>query len=235
MKGIFDSNISIVVVELYSINLNCGDKNMIQIRLFQNGDEKAVSDVIRSTLRISSSKDYPADFIQKNIDSHSPEIIRQRAKDSHFYVAVDDDNIIGCGGITGYWGSSTESYILSVFVLPQYQGKGVGRSIVETLETDDYFQRAWRTEIGASITAVDFYRHMGYTYKNSITTPDEYGTVRMEKKVCPCKRTKCPRHNNCDACREHHHNDHHKKITRCEKLQEKEQKRLKEGQNPQGN
>ncbi|MDY5030930.1 MAG: GNAT family N-acetyltransferase [Blautia sp.] len=32
--------------------------------------------------------------------------------------------MIGCGGITGYWGSVDESYVLSVFVLPEYQGKG---------------------------------------------------------------------------------------------------------------
>ena len=90
--------------------------------------------------------------------------------------------MIGCGGITGYWGSETESYLVTVFVLPAYQGRGIDRMMIETLEADEYFHRAWRTEVGSSLTAVSFYRKMGYEFKNEITTPDEYGTVRLEKR-----------------------------------------------------
>ncbi|MGN1305744.1 MAG: alpha-L-fucosidase [Oscillospiraceae bacterium] len=75
------------------------------VRKFRKGDENAVSDIIRTTLYVSNSKDYPTDFIEENIKSHSPEVIVPRAAESHFYVAVDGRKIIGCGGITGYWGS----------------------------------------------------------------------------------------------------------------------------------
>lgn len=154
----------------------------ISVRPFQRGDEFEVSAVICETLRISNAKDYPADFIEENIESHSPEVIVGRAEKSHFYVACDREKIIGCGGITGYWGSTEESYLLSVFVLPEYQGRGIGRRIVETLEKDGFFARAWRTEVGSSITAVDFYRKLGYEFKNGITAPDEYHVVRLEKR-----------------------------------------------------
>ena len=66
-------------------------------------------------------------------------------------------------------------------VLPEYQHCGIGRKIIETLEADEYFKRAWRTEAGSSLTAVDFYRRLGYQYKNNVTTPDEFGVVRLEK------------------------------------------------------
>lgn len=36
---------------------------------------------------------------------------------------------------------------------------------METLEQDDYFFRAKRIEIPASITAVKFYKKFGYDYK----------------------------------------------------------------------
>lgn len=153
----------------------------ISLRKFRKGDESAVSKVICTTLAVSNRKDYPPDFIEENIKSHSPQIIASRAAESHFYVALDGRKIIGCGGITGYWGSDTESYLLSVFVLPEYQGRGIGRRIIEALEADEYFRRAWRTEVGSSLTAVDFYLRMGYKYKNNITAPDEYGVVRLEK------------------------------------------------------
>ena len=54
--------------------------------------------------------------------------------------------------------------------------------IIEALEADEYFLRAWRTEVGSSLTAVNFYRKMGYEYKNGVTAPDECGTVRLEKR-----------------------------------------------------
>ena len=57
------------------------------------------------------------------------EAIREQAKEAHFYVACDGDRVIGCGGITGYWGSKTESYLVSIFVLPGIRAAGsAGRS-----------------------------------------------------------------------------------------------------------
>lgn len=153
----------------------------IAVRKFRNGDEAAVSYVIRTTLAVSNLCDYPPEFIKDNIESHSPEVMAKRAAESHFYVALDGEKIIGCGGITGYWGSTTESYLVSIFILPEYQRRGVGRRIVETLEADEYFIRAWRTEVGSSLTAVNFYRKMGYEYKNGVTAPDEFGVIRLEK------------------------------------------------------
>ncbi len=153
----------------------------ISIRPFVNGDETEVSKVVCKTIAISNKNDYPPEFIEENVKSHSPEVIAERAKDAHFYVVCDGEKIIGCGGITGYWGSETESYLLTIFVLPEYQSMGIGRKIVETLENDEYFKRAWRTEVGSSITAVNFYRKMGYTFKNGVTTPDEFNVVRLEK------------------------------------------------------
>ena len=108
--------------------------------------------------------------------------MNNQAKEVHFYVVCDAEKIIGCGGITGYLGSTTESYLQTIFVLPDYQGLGLGRIIVETLENDEYFKRAYRIELGASITAVGFYKTLGYEFKNGIEEPNEYGVIQMEKR-----------------------------------------------------
>ena len=97
-------------------------------------------------------------------------------------MACDNKKIVGCGGLAGYWGSKTESYLLSIFVSPEYQGMGIGKRIVQIPENDEYFARVWRTEVGSSITAVDFYRKLGYDYKNGITTSGEYDVIRLEKR-----------------------------------------------------
>ena len=68
-----------------------------------------------------------------------------------------------------------------ILLLPECQGKGVGRKIIETLERDEYFIRAKRVEVPASITGAGFYRKLGYEYKNGIDHPDEERLYRLEK------------------------------------------------------
>ena len=153
----------------------------MEIRRFREEDAKEVSEVIRTTIRISNTKDYPVELMDELIASETPAAVLGRASWTHFYVALDKGKIIGCGAIGPYWGKEDESSLFTIFVLPEYQGKGVGRSIIDTLEKDEYFIRAKRIEIPASITGVPFYLKMGYHYKNGITTPDEEHLIRLEK------------------------------------------------------
>ena len=51
----------------------------------------------------------------------------------------------------------------------------------ETLEKDEYALRAKRIEVAASITGLEFYRKMGYDYKNGVDVPDEELLYRLEK------------------------------------------------------
>lgn len=151
------------------------------ISRFKEEQAKEISDLIRTTIRISNTKDYPLELMEQLIESETPEHVIERASWTHFYVAQDEGWIVGCGAIGPYWGKEDESSLFTIFVLPEYQGKGIGRSIIETLENDMFFLRAKRIEIPASITGVPFYLKMGYHYKNGITTPDEEHLIRMEK------------------------------------------------------
>ena len=153
----------------------------MEIRLFEPKDAEETAQVIAETLRVSNSRDYPEEYIEHTIATHSAEDLKKAAKERHMYVVCDGDRIIGTGGIAGYWGSLTESILLTIFVLPEYQGKGVGRKIIETLEKDEYFLRARRIEIPASLTAVEFYRKMGYDYKNGYSEPEDGFLYRLEK------------------------------------------------------
>ena len=153
----------------------------ITIRLLEEGDAEKVSELIRTTISISNKKDYPEELMDQLIAVETPEHVLERASWTHFYVAEKDDAIIGCGAIGPYWGKEDESSLFTIFVNPEYQGKGVGRLIVETLEKDEYFLRAKRIEIPASITGIPFYLKMGYDYKNGITEPDEEHLIRLEK------------------------------------------------------
>ena len=153
----------------------------MNIRRFETADAEAVSALIIKTLRISNTKDYPAEFMEEWINIMQPQNILERAGWTHFYVVEDGDKIIGCGSIGPFWGKEDESGLFTIFVLPEYQGKGVGRLIMETLEKDEYFLRAKRIEIPSSITGCQFYRKFGYDYKNGIAELDEEHVYRLEK------------------------------------------------------
>lgn len=153
----------------------------MNIRIFEQTDALAVSELIRKTIRISNTKDYPLELLEALIDSETPQQVIERASWTHFYVAEEQKKIIGCGAIGPYWGKEDESSLFTIFVLPEYQGKGIGRVIIKTLENDEFFLRAKRIEIPASITGVPFYLKMGYHYKNGVSEPDEEHLIRMEK------------------------------------------------------
>lgn len=139
----------------------------MEIRRFRETDADAVAAVVAETVRVSNSRDYPPEYISELVKTHSAEVLRKRAQEGHMYVACDGDTIVGTGTIAPYWGSETESILLTIFVLPEYQGKGIGRAIIEALEQDEFAKRAQRIEIPASLTAVQFYRHLGYDYKTA--------------------------------------------------------------------
>ena len=154
----------------------------MQIRRFTEADAQAVSDLIVRTLRVSNARDYPAAMLEELVTRMRPEDIRVRAGWTHFYVAEDGDEIVGCGAIGPYWDKTDESSLFTIFVDPDRQGQGVGRAIVETLEADEYALRARRIEIPASITGLPFYLKLGYTYKDGHTEPDEELLYRLEKR-----------------------------------------------------
>ena len=143
----------------------------MKIRRFTENDAEKVSTLIIRTEKITNSKDYSEEWINALEKRAQPSDVLERAGWTHFYIVEDNDTIIGCGAIGPYWGSETESSLFTIFVLPEYQGKGIGRKIIETLEQDEYFLRAKRVEVPASITAVNFYRKLGYDYKTELTVP----------------------------------------------------------------
>ena len=153
----------------------------ITARRFHQEDAEAVSDLISQTLRTTNIKDYSEAYIEEVVAQFTPEKVIERAGWTHFYVFCHGDRIVGCGAIGPYWGSETESSLFTIFVLPEYQGKGVGRKIIETLEADEYALRSTRIEVPASITGCAFYRKMGYDYKNGIDTVDRERLYRLEK------------------------------------------------------
>ena len=157
------------------------EKSCANARRITEADAEEVSKlVVRNFLEVNS-KDYGLDAVKQRANVFTAEKILQRASYAHMYVFEWQEKIIGVGAISSFWGSETESILLTIFVQPELHGKGVGRQIIRTLEGDELFTRASRIEIPASVTATEFYRKLGYDFKNGIKELDEEGHYRLEK------------------------------------------------------
>lgn len=156
-------------------------KSYIEVRRFKEEDAKEVRNLIVRNFLEVNSKDYGISAMEKLAKVYDVEKVLNVASYVHMYVFEFDGKIIGTGSISSFWGSETESILLSIFVLPEFHGKGVGRKIINTLETDEFYVRASRIEIPASITATEFYRKFGYDYKNGVKEFDNEHHYRLEK------------------------------------------------------
>ncbi len=106
---------------------------------------------------------YPKKYIDNGSDYNT---LKSRAEKMHFYVIKLEDKVIACGGIGPYWDKQDEAWIFSVAVDYNYQGKGYGRKIIEVLENDYYAKKSKRIEIHAAMSAIPFYKKLGYDHKN---------------------------------------------------------------------
>ena len=153
----------------------------IRVRRFKEEDAEEVRNLIVRNFLEANSKDYGISAMEKLAKVYDVRKVLNIARYAHMYVFEWNDKIVGTGSISSFWGSKTESILLTIFVLPEFHGKGIGRKIINTLEQDKLFVRANRIEIPASITATEFYRKFGYDYKNGVKELDEEHHYRLEK------------------------------------------------------
>ncbi len=151
------------------------------IRPYHQEDAEEISSLVRRNLLEVNIRDYPAEDMEQMAAGYDGDKIRGVADSGHLYVALDQGKIIGSGAITPLDGSEAESLLQTVFILPEYQGQGVGRALLQALEADHYFLRARRVVANASITARPFYEKMGYAYPSGRPVLIDNDYYEMEK------------------------------------------------------
>ena len=156
---------------------------MIQYRSFKNSDAEEVASLVKGTMLTTNIKDYSKEYLENDLKKLTAQDFKEKAKYFHCYVFVDDtvNKIIAVGSIGAYWGKKDESSLFNIFVSPEYQGQGIGKRLIQVLEQDEYFKRAKRIEIPASITGLGFYQKMGYHFKNGNSSLDNEQLYRLEK------------------------------------------------------
>ncbi len=160
--------------------MNCLMEDL-KIRRFEEKEGGEVSKIIERNFGDVNVKGYSKDDMRILASHYKDNKIFHIAKNSHIYVAVLKNKIVGCGAIVSFLGEEDESILLPIFVLPEFQGKGIGKKIMEALEKDEYYIRARRIEVKSSTMACDFYKKMGFNHKYNLKELDKDGNYKLEK------------------------------------------------------
>jgi len=137
--------------------------------------------IIRNLIEINS-KDYPLEEMKRHALSFSPEKIEEYSKNRKIYVAAENGDPVGtlgilrderCGG--------NEYFFLTIFVLPEKHGCGIGRLLMEKGEEYVKSLKGRKITIPSSITSHGFYHKIGYSYADKTKEPNKEGMIIMIK------------------------------------------------------
>jgi GNAT superfamily N-acetyltransferase len=146
----------------------------ITVRKFETRDAAAVSTVIREAMRVTNSRDYPPSVLNPLMYYFSPKKVLQLSLERICLVAETDGEIVGTVALEN---DELETF----FVHPDYQGKGVGRFLLQSVEEIAARGKIKTVRVLSSLSAVSFYEKAGYR-KNGIELEESAGRqIGLEK------------------------------------------------------
>ena len=125
------------------------------VRAFAAGDAPRVAAIIEQCLREVNSRDYPADVIERMCAHFTAERMVELSGQREIFVYERGGSVVGTVSREG-------NKVFTMFVDPGQAGRGVGRALMAHIEARAAADGHDHMETGASITAHDFYRRLGY-------------------------------------------------------------------------
>jgi GNAT superfamily N-acetyltransferase len=156
----------------------------MRIELFQPLQAEAVSQLIRRALLEINSQDYPTAFIDYLVAYFSPQQIVENAQTQHLFVALQEAEVIGTGGLANFGSAEIPNYYaVAMFVSLEWQGRGAGKLLMAAVEAQARALGAKKITVRSAVSARGFYRKLGYRFKDGLEQPDEKGNYLMEKEA----------------------------------------------------
>ena len=118
-------------------------------------DAGAVSLVILRALRETNAGDYPQSVIARVESSFSATAVRRLIAGREVFVAVVQGRIVGTASLDG-------STVRAVFVVPDLQGRGIGRLLMARVVESGRDKGLAALLVPSSVTAEPFYAKLGF-------------------------------------------------------------------------
>lgn len=117
-------------------------------------ESQEIYEVVQQTIKTVYPKYYPKEVVDFFCALHSREAINKDIEKGCVGALKQDGKIIGTGCFV-------ENHITRVYVLPEYQKKGYGTFIMNTLETE-IAKRYEKAYLDASLPAASLYEKLGF-------------------------------------------------------------------------
>lgn len=142
----------------------------------RGGDIPAVSALIQNTVLVSNSADYDLEVIGALLENFSPRRLRALSARRRMFVYLRGGRICGVIGLEG-------EAVCNLFVAPDAQGRGVGQELLEHIEALARESSLPGLSLDSSLTAVGFYRRLGYRETGERASGRFGSTIRMVKRL----------------------------------------------------
>ena len=130
---------------------------MPTVRKYKKGDEKAIWQIKHDTIRKVNINDYSEQQVQAWApDIYDEERWTKRINEMNPFVAEID------GIIVGYADIQSDGYVDHFFCHSEYQGQGVGKSLMQSILDKAQAEGINRLYSHVSITAQPFFEHFEF-------------------------------------------------------------------------
>ncbi|MGL4806178.1 MAG: GNAT family N-acetyltransferase [Bacteroidales bacterium] len=153
---------------------------MVDTRLAHFNDIEQIRLIYKDTIQQSNKYDYTAEQLEAWIKrGDNLEEWENRIQDQYFVVAFENDKVIGFASLR------TDGYLSNVFVLPEYQSKGIGRLLYEKIEKHAKRMDMFQIISAVSVTAKPFFEKLGFDLvkKQTVNIGIEVTNYLMQKNV----------------------------------------------------
>ena len=153
----------------------------MEIRRYKSEEEPAIWQVVYRATHESNARDYHPELIErwaprnKNMQEWAARLAETKP-----FVAVVDGTIVGMAEIDG------DGFIDFFYVRPDWQGKGIGKALLKTLETEAARLRVQVISADVSVTAKEFFSSQSFRVveaKWNVILGHPAPNFRMEKRL----------------------------------------------------
>lgn len=138
-----------------------------QIRQMKESDLLSVYDLVQSTIQVSYLEVYPTEAIEFFKNYHEKDNILKDAITGYTIIVQSGGEIIATGTLIG-------TNIRRVFVRPNFQNQGIGKSVVKRLEEKASLDKLSTLDLSASLISRHFWESLGFTFlrENFLPVPN---------------------------------------------------------------